>query len=170
MTYCGHSSMSDMYYIYNSNYISICTKQSKLIRNYNELFTTFLLSTSTSLLPLSSTGRCKNFPSCMLCSASIIGVSTVAHSGFGVMTCKSDHEHQQSIYLINYTNKIEVSYAVTDIPTKMIYKKFFFFVLRDSGPKAPNIFPQMKSKIPSLLKWTLNEDFLLLPASRYPLN
>lgn len=37
-------------------------------------------------LPLSTTGRCKNFPSCIVCSASTIGVSTDAHSGFGVMT------------------------------------------------------------------------------------
>ncbi|MFS7940213.1 hypothetical protein Hanom_Chr05g00461691 [Helianthus anomalus] len=35
-------------------------------------------------LPLSTTGRCKNFPSCIVCRASTIGVSVVAHSGFGV--------------------------------------------------------------------------------------
>lgn len=37
-------------------------------------------------LPLSTTGRCKNLPSCMVWRASTIGVSTVAHSGFGVIT------------------------------------------------------------------------------------
>lgn len=36
--------------------------------------------------PLSTTGRCKNFPSCMVWRASTIGVSTVAHSGLGVIT------------------------------------------------------------------------------------
>ena len=39
-------------------------------------------------LPLSTTGRCKNFPSCMRCNASRIVVSNVAHSGFGVITFK----------------------------------------------------------------------------------
>ena len=45
-------------------------------------------SSSKRMVPLSTTGRCKNFPSCMVCRASTIGVSIVAHSGLGVMTCR----------------------------------------------------------------------------------
>lgn len=37
-------------------------------------------------VPLSSTGRCKNFPSCIICKASSIGVSREAHSGLHVIT------------------------------------------------------------------------------------
>lgn len=68
-------------------------QQSVFTGNYNDLYTTFVLLNSSGVIPLSTTGRCKNFPSCILCSASTIGVSTVAHSGFGVMTYKLNQKH-----------------------------------------------------------------------------
>lgn len=40
---------------------------------------------------MSKIGRCRNFPSCIICSASRIVVSTVAHFGFGVITLKKEH-------------------------------------------------------------------------------
>jgi hypothetical protein len=41
--------------------------------------------------PRSTTGRLRNLPSCMVWSASKIGMSTVPHSGFVVMTLKKAH-------------------------------------------------------------------------------
>ena len=89
VTYCGNCGMSNMNYINNWENIPICAKSKRtsleVIRGAQ--IVTYLNVVLQSDWPRSKTGRCKNFPLCMMWRASRIGVSIVPHSGFGVMTC-----------------------------------------------------------------------------------
>ena len=88
VTYCGNCSLSNMNYINNWKNVPICGKSKRtsleVIRGARII--AYLNVVLLSDLPLSKTGRCKNFPLCMMWRASRIGVSIVPHSGFGVMT------------------------------------------------------------------------------------
>lgn len=52
-----------------------------------------------SYLPRSVTGRCRNFPSCIVWSASTSVVSKLAHSGLGVITCKTPRKLSSTLLL-----------------------------------------------------------------------
>lgn len=90
-TYSGYRGMSDMNNINNCDNVPFCIKHEL----YKWLKCKYMRRKRTDKLvcmfnqPLSTTGKCRNFPSCMVWRASRIGVSTVPHSGFGVITCKS---------------------------------------------------------------------------------
>ena len=57
--------------------------QSETLLLSTYVFIRLAIQNVKELLPLSVvTGRCRNFPSCMMCRASTIGVSTVVDSGF----------------------------------------------------------------------------------------
>ena len=84
-THHGNDSMSYLQNIQASSNIPICKRY--WLRHVNAKGP-LPNCKKNNCLPLSMTGRCKNFPSCMRCNASRIVVSNVAHSGFGVITFK----------------------------------------------------------------------------------
>lgn len=88
--YRGNSSMSYVDYINHSENISICVKALTLYPNAEitmlHILRLVIVSFWKILLPLSNTGRWRNLPLCMICKASTIAISTVADSGFCVIT------------------------------------------------------------------------------------
>ena len=61
------------------------------------------------LLPRSTTGKCRNFPSCIVWSASTMVILIVTHTGLGVMTCHVQSFLATSIVFLYLEKTLKIS-------------------------------------------------------------